>query len=189
MDHSPILEGRYVRTVPPRRSRPRRGLNRSHLRFMRTAFIADEDAKTSRSSRSEVSREKPVDYALMAQLMRSEKKTRAATLSGCSAGILTRVGRDTITWFRRENGYVAALLGGNAGWRARHRAGAHGDYTGIGHAGRPVPGGPCIPHAAINQSERRIHPRRRRSGRAHQRHYVRVRQKRCAVHPCRFDTR
>src|SRR5690606_18035981 len=58
---------------------------------------------------SEVSREKPVDYARMAELLRQEKERGGHIVWVVGPAVLHSRGRDVVTWFI-ENGYVGALL-------------------------------------------------------------------------------
>jgi lysine-ketoglutarate reductase/saccharopine dehydrogenase-like protein (TIGR00300 family) len=144
-----VLEGRYVRTGQPVAV----GLaedGTEGIYVHATAFVGDEDSEDFAFMRSEVSREKPVDYALMAQLMRSEKQNGGHIVWVLGPAILHSRGRDTITWFV-ENGYVGALLGGNAVGVHDIEQALMGTTLGMDHSGRPVAGGHAFHMRAINQ--------------------------------------
>jgi lysine-ketoglutarate reductase/saccharopine dehydrogenase-like protein (TIGR00300 family) len=103
--------------------------------------------------RSEVSREKPVDYALLARLLRAERGRGGHIVWVVGPAVLHARGRDVITWFV-DNGYVNALLGGNAVGVHDIEQALMGTTLGMDRTGRPVPGGHAFHMRAINQIAR-----------------------------------
>jgi lysine-ketoglutarate reductase/saccharopine dehydrogenase-like protein (TIGR00300 family) len=102
---------------------------------------------------SDVSREKPVDYALMAELLRRERDAGGHVVWVVGPAVLHSRGRDVITWFI-ENGYVGALLGGNAVAVHDIEQALMGTTLGMDRSGRPMPGGHAFHMRAINRIAR-----------------------------------
>ena len=100
--------------------------------------------------RSEVSREKPVDYATLARLLRAERDRGGHIVWVLGPAVLHARGRDVISWFIR-NGYVNALLGGNAIGVHDIEQALMGTTLGMDSTGRPVPGGHAFHMRAINR--------------------------------------
>lgn len=99
---------------------------------------------------SEVSREKPVDYTTMANLLREERERGGHTVWVLGPAVLHARGRDLMAWFIR-NGYVDALLGGNAVAVHDIEQALMETTLGMDRAGRPVAGGHAFHMRAINQ--------------------------------------
>lgn len=143
------LEGRYVLEGQPIAM----GLaeDGSDGIFVHTsAFLREGRADEFQFMRSEVSREKPVDYAEMARLLRSEKRRGGHIVWVLGPAVLHARGRDMVTWFV-ENGYVNALLGGNAIGVHDIEAALMGTTLGMDRSGRPVSGGHAFHMRAINR--------------------------------------
>jgi lysine-ketoglutarate reductase/saccharopine dehydrogenase-like protein (TIGR00300 family) len=102
---------------------------------------------------SDVSREKPVDYALMAELLRRERANGGHIVWVVGPAVLHSRGRDVLTWFIR-NGYVGALLGGNAVAVHDIEQALLGTTLGMDRSGRPMPGGHAFHMRAINRIAR-----------------------------------
>jgi lysine-ketoglutarate reductase/saccharopine dehydrogenase-like protein (TIGR00300 family) len=100
--------------------------------------------------RSEVSREKPVDYPGMARLLLSERDRGGHIVWVLGPAVLHSRGRDLVTWFVR-NGFVQALLGGNAIGVHDIEQALLGTTLGMDRSGRPVRGGHGYHMRAINQ--------------------------------------
>jgi lysine-ketoglutarate reductase/saccharopine dehydrogenase-like protein (TIGR00300 family) len=100
--------------------------------------------------RSEVSREKPVDYATLARLLRAERDRGGHIVWVLGPAVLHARGRDVISWFIR-NGYINALLGGNAVGVHDIEQALMGTTLGMDSTGRPVPGGHAFHMRAINR--------------------------------------
>lgn len=99
---------------------------------------------------SEVSREKPVDYARMAELLWEERENGGHIVWVVGPAVLHSRGRDVLTWFI-ENGYVSALLGGNAVAVHDIEQALLGTTLGMDRTGRPVSGGHSFHVRAINR--------------------------------------
>jgi lysine-ketoglutarate reductase/saccharopine dehydrogenase-like protein (TIGR00300 family) len=102
---------------------------------------------------SEVSREKPVDYASMAELLISERARGGHVVWVVGPAVLHSRGRDVISWFIR-NGFVGALLGGNAVAVHDIEQALLGTTLGMDRTGRPVSGGHAFHMRAINRIAR-----------------------------------
>jgi len=100
--------------------------------------------------RSEVSREKPVDYPEMARLLLAERDRGGHIVWVLGPAVLHSRGRDLVTWFVR-NGFVGALLGGNAIGVHDIEQALMGTTLGMDRNGRPVRGGHGFHMRAINQ--------------------------------------
>jgi lysine-ketoglutarate reductase/saccharopine dehydrogenase-like protein (TIGR00300 family) len=99
---------------------------------------------------SAVSREKPVDYAGMAELLRAEKQRGGHIVWVLGPAVLHSRGRDVIIWFI-ENGFVGALLGGNAVAVHDIEQALLGTTLGMDRGGRPISGGHAFHMRAINR--------------------------------------
>lgn len=102
---------------------------------------------------SDVSREKPVDYALMAELLHRERAQGGHIVWVLGPAVLHSRGRDVLTWFI-ENGFVGALLGGNAVAVHDIEQALMGTTLGMDRTGRPVRGGHAFHMRAINRIKR-----------------------------------
>jgi lysine-ketoglutarate reductase/saccharopine dehydrogenase-like protein (TIGR00300 family) len=102
---------------------------------------------------SEVSREKPVDYGLMAELLHRERDNGGHVVWVVGPAVLHSRGRDVLTWFI-ENGFVGALLGGNAVAVHDIEQALLGTTLGMDRSGRPMPGGHAFHMRAINRIAR-----------------------------------
>jgi lysine-ketoglutarate reductase/saccharopine dehydrogenase-like protein (TIGR00300 family) len=102
---------------------------------------------------SEVSREKPVDYPRMAELLLRERAAGGHIVWVVGPAVLHSRGRDVLTWFIR-NGFVGALLGGNAVAVHDIEQALMGTTLGMDRSGRPVPGGHAFHMRAINSIAR-----------------------------------
>jgi lysine-ketoglutarate reductase/saccharopine dehydrogenase-like protein (TIGR00300 family) len=99
---------------------------------------------------SEVSREKPTDYAQMARLLVEERARGGHVLWVVGPAVLHSRGRDTLAWFI-ENGFVGVLLGGNAVAVHDIEADTMGTTLGMNSRGAPVEGGHAFHMRAINR--------------------------------------
>ncbi|HSJ24638.1 MAG TPA: hypothetical protein VK929_08225 [Longimicrobiales bacterium] len=102
---------------------------------------------------SDVSREKPVDYAQMAELLLQERRAGGHVVWVVGPAVLHSRGRDVLTWFIR-NGFVNALLGGNAVAVHDIEQALMGTTLGMDRSGRPMPGGHAFHMRAINRIAR-----------------------------------
>jgi lysine-ketoglutarate reductase/saccharopine dehydrogenase-like protein (TIGR00300 family) len=102
---------------------------------------------------SDVSREKPVDYALMAELLHQERARGGHIVWVLGPAVLHSRGRDVLTWFV-QNRFVGALLGGNAVAVHDIEQALMGTTLGMDRSGRPMRGGHAFHMRAINRIAR-----------------------------------
>ncbi len=113
--------------------------------FLRGAHSANE----FRFMQTEVSREKPVDYGVLAELL-GEEKARGGTIVWVVGPALVHArARDDLIWFI-EHGYVGAILGGNAVAVHDLEAAIFGTTLGMSSSGEGVEGGHALHMRAIN---------------------------------------
>lgn len=106
-------------------------------------------ANEFRFMQTEVSREKPVDYGVLAELL-GEEKTRGGTIVWVVGPALVHArARDDLIWFI-EHGYVGAMLGGNAVAVHDLEAAIFGTTLGMSSSGEGVEGGHALHMRAIN---------------------------------------
>ena len=77
------------------------------------AFLGDTGEGEFKFMSSEVSREKPIDYALMARLLIEERERGGYPVWVTGPALVHSRARSDMTWFI-ANGFVGALLAGNA---------------------------------------------------------------------------
>src|SRR5256884_64731 len=102
---------------------------------------------------TEVSREKPVDYAVLAQLLGEEKRRSGKILWVVGPALVHARAREDMIWFI-QNGYVQAFLGGNAVAVHDLEAAIFGTTLGMTSSGQGVEGGHALHMRAINQVRR-----------------------------------
>ena len=100
---------------------------------------------------SDVSREKPTDYAEMARILNAEREREDGYIVWVlGPAVLHSRGRDVMEWFV-QNGYVQAMLGGNAVAVHDIEAAVLGTTLGMDNLGTPVDGGHAFHMRAINR--------------------------------------
>ncbi|HEX4574366.1 MAG TPA: hypothetical protein VH158_04495 [Gemmatimonadales bacterium] len=99
---------------------------------------------------TEVSRERPVDYAVLAQLLGEEKQRGGKIIWVVGPALVHARAREDMIWFIK-NGYVHALLGGNAVAVHDLEAALFGTTLGMSSTGEGVAGGHALHMRAINQ--------------------------------------
>lgn len=99
---------------------------------------------------SEVSREKPIDYALMAQLLVNERDRGGYPVWVTGPALVHARARSDLVWFI-EHGFVKALLAGNAVAAHDIEASIYGTTLGMTGTGIPTQGGHGLHMRAINQ--------------------------------------
>jgi lysine-ketoglutarate reductase/saccharopine dehydrogenase-like protein (TIGR00300 family) len=102
---------------------------------------------------SEVSREKPTDYAEMARVLVDERERGGHVIWVVGPAVLHSRGRDTLAWFV-ENGFVGVLFGGNAVAVHDIESATMGTTLGMDGRGNPVEGGHAFHMRAINRVRR-----------------------------------
>ena len=106
-------------------------------------------ANEFRFMQTEVSRERPADYGLLAQLLGEEQQRGGKTLWVVGPALVHARAREDLIWFIR-NGYVSALLGGNAVAVHDLEAAIFGTTLGMSSSGEGVEGGHALHMRAIN---------------------------------------
>ncbi len=148
-----VVEGRYVRRGEPVVVGGTED-GTEGIFVHATAFLGrPEEGETFAFMRTEVSREKPVDYHEMARLLRRERDGGGHIVWVLGPAVLHSRGRDLVTWFV-ENGYVQALLAGNAIGVHDIEQALLGTTLGMDRQGRPVQGGHSYHMRAINRIAR-----------------------------------
>lgn len=146
-----VVEGRYVEAGEPvvvaATEDGSEGVFVHADGFAPEAEDAKDDAFQFMSS--EVSREKPVDYPRMARLLHEEREQDGHIVWVLGPAVLHSRGRDAMIWFI-ENGYVDALLGGNAIAVHDIEQALLGTTLGMDQVGRPMPGGHAFHMRALN---------------------------------------
>ncbi|HEU4990734.1 MAG TPA: hypothetical protein VFT41_13195 [Gemmatimonadaceae bacterium] len=99
---------------------------------------------------SEVSREKPIDYALMARLLIDERDRGGYPVWVAGPALVHARARSDLVWFI-EHGFVGALLAGNAVAAHDIEAAMFGTTLGMTGAGMPTQGGHGKHMRAINR--------------------------------------
>jgi hypothetical protein len=102
---------------------------------------------------TEVSRERPVDYAVLAELLGEEKRRGGKILWVIGPALVHARAREDMIWFI-QNGYVGALLGGNAVAVHDLEAAIFGTTLGMSSSGEGVEGGHALHMRAINAIRR-----------------------------------
>lgn len=99
---------------------------------------------------SEVSREKPIDYSLMARILLDERERGGYPVWVCGPALVHSRARNDMTWFI-QNGFVAALLAGNAVAVHDIETSIFGTTLGMTGQGEATQGGHGLHMRAINR--------------------------------------
>jgi lysine-ketoglutarate reductase/saccharopine dehydrogenase-like protein (TIGR00300 family) len=110
----------------------------------------DEDEGEFKFMTSEVSREKPIDYSLMAQILLDERDRGGYPIWVTGPALVHSRARADMVWFI-ENGFVGALLAGNAVAVHDIEASIFGTTLGMTRTGVASSGGHGLHMRAINQ--------------------------------------
>jgi len=110
-------------------------------------------ANEFRFMQTEVSRERPVDYAVLAELLGEEKERGGRIVWVVGPALVHARAREDMVWFI-EHGYVGALLGGNAVAVHDLEAAIFGTTLGMSSSGEGVVGGHALHMRAINAVRR-----------------------------------
>jgi lysine-ketoglutarate reductase/saccharopine dehydrogenase-like protein (TIGR00300 family) len=102
---------------------------------------------------SQVSREKPIDYGLIAHMLLEEREREGRVLWVTGPALVHSRARDNLVWFIR-NGFVQALLAGNAVAAHDIEAAVVGTTLGMTSTGDPTEGGHAAHMRAINAVRR-----------------------------------
>ena len=118
--------------------------------YVHTAsFLGDEEGEFKFMT-SEVSREKPIDYALMAHILIEERDRGGYPIWVTGPALVHSRARADMVWFI-ENGFVAALLAGNAVAVHDIEASIFGTTLGMTKTGEATTGGHGLHMRAINK--------------------------------------
>ena len=109
-----------------------------------------DDEGEFRFMTSEVSREKPIDYSLMAQILLAERDNGGYPIWVTGPALVHSRARADMVWFI-ENGFVGALLAGNAVAVHDIEASIYGTTLGMTQTGVASAGGHGLHMRAINQ--------------------------------------
>ncbi|MFN2636659.1 MAG: hypothetical protein ABR585_06520 [Gemmatimonadaceae bacterium] len=113
------------------------------------SFLGDEEGEFKFMT-SEVSREKPIDYSLMAHILIQERDRGGYPIWVTGPALVHSRARADMVWFI-ENGFVAALLAGNAVAVHDIEASIFGTTLGMTRTGEATSGGHGLHMRAINQ--------------------------------------
>lgn len=117
-------------------------------------FVGDKGAEGDfHFMSSTVSREKPIDYGQIARMLVQEKRRGGHVLWVTGPALVHSRARDNLVWFIR-NGYVQALLAGNAVAVHDIEAAIVGTTLGMTSEGEPTAGGHAAHMRAINAVRR-----------------------------------
>jgi lysine-ketoglutarate reductase/saccharopine dehydrogenase-like protein (TIGR00300 family) len=114
------------------------------------AFVSAADEGEFKFMTSEVSREKPVDYERLAQLLLEERERGGYTIWVTGPALVHARARSDMVWFVR-NGFVSALLAGNAVAAHDIEASIYGTTLGMTRTGEVARGGHALHMRAINR--------------------------------------
>ncbi|MGH7613025.1 MAG: hypothetical protein ACREMW_03145 [Gemmatimonadales bacterium] len=110
-------------------------------------------ANEFRFMQTEVSREKPVDYGVLAELLGDERAHGGTIVWVIGPALVHARAREEMIWFI-EHGFVGALLGGNAVAVHDLEAAIFGTTLGMSSSGEGVTGGHALHMRAINTIRR-----------------------------------
>jgi lysine-ketoglutarate reductase/saccharopine dehydrogenase-like protein (TIGR00300 family) len=114
------------------------------------AFLGESAEGEFKFMTSEVSREKPIDYALMARILVDERERGGYPIWVTGPALVHSRARADMTWFI-ANGFVGALLAGNAVAVHDIEASIFGTTLGMTGAGEATTGGHGLHMRAINR--------------------------------------
>ena len=114
------------------------------------AFLGESSEGEFKFMTSEVSREKPIDYALMARLLVDERERGGYPVWVTGPALVHSRARADMTWFI-ANGFVGALLAGNAVAVHDIEASVFGTTLGMSGTGEATSGGHGLHMRAINK--------------------------------------
>jgi lysine-ketoglutarate reductase/saccharopine dehydrogenase-like protein (TIGR00300 family) len=114
-----------------------------------SSFLGDEEGEFKFMS-SEVSREKPIDYSLMAKILIDERERGGYPIWVTGPALVHSRARADMVWFI-ENRFVSALLAGNAVAVHDIEASIFGTTLGMTRTGEATTGGHGLHMRAINK--------------------------------------
>jgi lysine-ketoglutarate reductase/saccharopine dehydrogenase-like protein (TIGR00300 family) len=114
------------------------------------AFMGETPEGEFKFMTSEVSREKPIDYSLMARILLDERDRGGYPIWVAGPALVHSRARADMTWFI-ANGFVGALLAGNAVAVHDIEASIFGTTLGMSGSGEATTGGHGLHMRAINK--------------------------------------
>jgi lysine-ketoglutarate reductase/saccharopine dehydrogenase-like protein (TIGR00300 family) len=114
------------------------------------AFMEEGDDGEFQFMSSEVSREKPIDYSMMAGILVDERERGGYPIWITGPALVHSRARADMAWFV-ANGFVGALLAGNAVAVHDIEASIYGTTLGMTQTGKSTTGGHGLHMRAINQ--------------------------------------
>jgi lysine-ketoglutarate reductase/saccharopine dehydrogenase-like protein (TIGR00300 family) len=114
------------------------------------AFLGDAEEGEFKFMTSEVSREKPIDYGLMARILVDERDRGGYPIWVTGPALVHSRARADMVWFI-ANGFVGALLAGNAVAVHDIEASIFGTTLGMSGTGEAMTGGHGLHMRAINK--------------------------------------
>jgi len=114
------------------------------------AFVGEATEGEFKFMTSEVSREKPIDYGLMARILINERDRGGYPIWVTGPALVHSRARADMVWFIR-NGFVGALLAGNAVAVHDIEASIFGTTLGMSGSGEATTGGHGLHMRAINK--------------------------------------
>jgi lysine-ketoglutarate reductase/saccharopine dehydrogenase-like protein (TIGR00300 family) len=118
--------------------------------FVHTAAFLESEEGEFKFMTSEVSREKPIDYALMASILVDERDRGGYPIWVTGPALVHSRARADMVWFI-ANGFVGALLAGNAVAVHDIEASIFGTTLGMTRTGEATAGGHGLHMRAINR--------------------------------------
>jgi lysine-ketoglutarate reductase/saccharopine dehydrogenase-like protein (TIGR00300 family) len=118
--------------------------------FVHTEVATRDDDGEFKFMASEVSREKPVDYTHLAKLLLDERERGGYIVWVTGPALVHSRARSDMTWFI-QNGFVSALLAGNAVAVHDIEASIFGTTLGMSGSGETTVGGHGLHMRAINK--------------------------------------
>jgi lysine-ketoglutarate reductase/saccharopine dehydrogenase-like protein (TIGR00300 family) len=116
-------------------------------------FREDEPAEKFRFMSTPVSRERPVSYEKLADSLKRERDAEGYLVWSLGPAVVHARAREDIEWFIR-NGYVSAMLAGNALAAHDIESAMFGTALGVDAKGQPVESGHGMHLRAINEVRR-----------------------------------
>jgi lysine-ketoglutarate reductase/saccharopine dehydrogenase-like protein (TIGR00300 family) len=114
------------------------------------AFLGESSESEFKFMTSEVSREKPIDYELMARLLIEDRERGGYPIWITGPALVHSRARTDFVWFI-QNGFVGALLAGNAVAVHDIETSIYGTTLGMTRTGEVAPGGHGLHMRAINR--------------------------------------
>ena len=118
--------------------------------FVQTELVGAAATDEFKFMTSEVSREKPIDYSVMAQLLVDERERGGYPIWVTGPALVHSRARNDMSWFI-ANGFVGALLAGNAVAVHDIEASIFGTTLGMTNTGEATSGGHGLHMRAINK--------------------------------------